>query len=80
MASRQGAVKHEFVSKIAGGCFSYDVIAPWPELVNFFLPKVAQSLPHKEIQNPAARSAAVFSLSTKNLRGGCTNPPCPGEG
>ena len=28
MASRQGAVKHVFVSKIAGGCSSYDVIAP----------------------------------------------------
>ena len=28
MASRQGAVKHGFVSKIAGGCSSYDVIAP----------------------------------------------------
>ena len=32
MASRQGAVKHGFVSKIAGGCSSYDVIAPWPDL------------------------------------------------
>ena len=29
MESRQGAVKHGFVSKIAGGCSSYDVIAPW---------------------------------------------------
>ena len=28
MASRQVAVKHGFVSKIAGGCSSYDVIAP----------------------------------------------------
>ena len=32
MASRQGAVKHGFVIKIAGGCSSYDVIAPWPDL------------------------------------------------
>ena len=32
MVSRQGAVKHGFVSKIAGGCSSYDVIAPWPDL------------------------------------------------
>ena len=77
MASRQGAVKHGFVSKIAGGCSSYDVIAPWPwpDLVNFFLPKVAQGLPHKVPQNPAALRAAIFSLSAKNLRGGCTNPP-----
>ena len=28
IASRPGAVKHGFVSKIAGGCSSYDVIAP----------------------------------------------------
>ena len=28
MASRQGVLKHGFVSKIAGGCSSYDVIAP----------------------------------------------------
>ena len=39
MAPRQGAVKHGFVSKIAGGCSSYDVIAPWPDLVNFFFTK-----------------------------------------
>ena len=32
-------------------------------------------MPHKVPQNPAALRAAVFSLSTKNLRGGCTNPP-----
>ena len=32
MVSRQGAVKHGFVSKIAGGCSFYDVIAPWPDL------------------------------------------------
>ena len=33
-------------------------------------------MPHKVPQNPAARSAAVSSLSTKNLRGGgYTNPP-----
>ena len=63
MASRQGAVKHGFVSKIAGGCSSYDVIAPWPDLTwSFFLPKVAQGLPHKVPQNPA--------FSAKNLRGG----------
>ena len=44
MVSRQVAVKHWFVGKLAGGCSSYDVIAPWPDLVNF-LPKVAQGLP-----------------------------------
>ena len=40
MASRQGAVKHGFVSKIAGGCSSYDVIAPCPDLTwSFFFTK-----------------------------------------
>ena len=83
MASRQGAVKHGFVSKIAGGCSSYDVIAPWPDLTwsTFFLPKVAQGLPHKVPQNPAALRAAVFSLSAKNLRGGGVHqPPLSGRG
>ena len=32
MTSHQGAVKHGLISKIAGGCSSYDVIAPWPDL------------------------------------------------
>ena len=76
MASSQGAVEHWFVSKIAGSCSSYDVIAPWPELTwSFFKPKVGQDLPHKVPQNPAVRSAAVFfSLSAKNLRGGGVAP------
>ena len=74
MASRQGAVKHGFVSKIAGGCSSYDVIAPWPDLTwSIFLPKVAQGLPHKVPQNPAALRAAPQG-------GGCTNPPPPLSG
>ena len=52
MASRQGAVKHGFVSKIAGGCSSYDAIAPWPDLTwSIFLPKVAQGLPQKVPQS-----------------------------
>ena len=69
MASRQGAVKHGFVSKIAGGCSSYDVIAPWPDLTwsFFFLSKVAQGLPHKVPQNPAALRAAA--------QGGLLQPP-----
>ena len=82
MASRQGAVKHGFVSKIAGGCSSYDVIVPWPDLTwSICLPKVAQGLPHKVLQNPAALRAAVFSLSAKTSGGGLHHPtPCPGEG
>ena len=78
MAPSQVARKHDFVAKVAGGCSSYDVIAPWPDLTRsiFFLPKIAQGLPHQVAQNPAALRAAVFLLSAKNLRGGgCTNPP-----
>ena len=75
MASRQGAVKHGFVNKIAGGCSSYDVIAPWPDLTwSIFLPTVAQGLPHWVPQNPAALHATAFSLSAKNLRGGAPTP------
>ena len=48
MASRQVAVKHGFVSKIAGGCSSYDVIAPWPDLTwpgQFFYLKLCEVCP-----------------------------------
>ena len=77
MASHQGAVKHGFVSKIAGICSFYDVIA---DLVNFLLPKVAQGVPHKVPENPATLHAAVFSLSAKNLRGGGGTNPLAGRG
>ena len=80
MASRQGAVKHGFVSKIAGGCSSYDVIAPGPDLTwsIFFLPKVAQGLSYKGPQNPAARSAAVFfAIYEKPQGGGGGGAPTP---
>ena len=49
----------------------------WPDRVKFFLPKIAQGLPHKVAQNPAALRAAVFSLSAKNLRGGGVAPTPP---
>ena len=47
MASRQGAVKQGFVRKIAGGCSSYDVIAPWPTLTwsIFFTKSCARFVP-----------------------------------
>ena len=41
----------------------------------FFKTKVAQGLPQKVSQNPAALRAAIFSLSAKNSGKGCTNPP-----
>ena len=54
----------------------------WPDMVNLFLSKVAQGLPHQVPQNPAALRAAVYSLSAKNLGGGGVHQPtpCPGEG
>ena len=45
MASRQVAIKDEFVNKIAGGCSSYDVIAPWPDLVNCFTKSCSRFAP-----------------------------------
>ena len=74
MVSRQGAVKHGFVSKIPGGCSSYDVIAPWPDLTwSNFLPKVAQGLPHEVPQNPAPPFFR-YLRKTSGGGGGCTNP------
>ena len=73
------ARKHDFVAKVAGGCSSYDVIAPWPDLTrsNFLLPNIAQGLPHKVAQNPAALRAAVFFAIRQKPQGGggCTKPP-----
>ena len=77
MASRQGAVKHRFVSKIAGGCSSYDAIAPWPHLTwsIFFYQKLRKVWP---IRNPKTRqryAPPFFSLSAENLRrGGGVHP------
>ena len=80
MASRQGAVKHGFVSKIAGGCSSYDVIAPWPDLTwSIFLPKVAQGLPHKVPQKPGGATRRRFFRYLRETSGG-GGLPCPGEG
>ena len=78
MVSRQGAVKHTFVSKIAGGCSSYDVIAPWPDLTwsIFFYQKLRKVCPIRYSKIRRRVAPPFFSLSAKNLRGGgCTNPP-----
>ena len=78
MAPSQVARKHHFVAKVCRSCSSYDVIAPWPDWPGqIFLPKIAEGLPHKVAQNPAALRAAVFSLSAKNLRGGGLHQPPP---
>ena len=82
MASRQGAVKHGFVSKIAGGCSSYDVIAPWPDLTwsILFYQKLRKVCPIRYPKTRRRYAPPFFSLSAKNLRGGCTNPPLSGRG
>ena len=79
MAPRQDAVKHGFVSKISGGCSSYDVIAPWSDLTRsiFLNQKLRKACP---IRYPKTRRR-VFSLSSKNLRGGGLHqPPLSGWG
>ena len=83
MASRQGGDKHGFVSKMAGGFSSYDVIAPWPDLTwsIFFYQKLRKVCPI--IGTPksgALRAAVFFSLSAKNLRGGGGVAPTPLSG
>ena len=51
-----------------------DLTWPWAEIFT----KVAEKMGGKVGENPAARSAAVFSLSSKNLRGGGgSNAPPP---
>ena len=78
MASRQCAVKHGFVGKIAGGCSSYDVIAPWPDLTwsIFFYQKLRKvcSIRYPKIRR-RLRAAVFFLLSAKNLRGGGVHHP-----
>ena len=76
MASRQGAVKHRFVSKTAGSCSSYDVMAPWPDLTwsICFYQKLRKVCP---IRYPKTRYAPPFFryLRKTSGGGGCTNPP-----
>ena len=52
-------------------------MAPWPDLTQsiFFLPKNAQGLPHKAVENPAALRAAVFFAIREKPQGGRIDPP-----
>ena len=50
-----------------------DLTWPWAEIFT----KVAEIMGSKEGENPAALRAAVFLLSSKNLRGGRSNAPPP---
>ena len=53
-----------------------DLTWPWAEIST----KVAEEMGGKVGENPAARSAAVFSLSSKNLRGAFKRLPQQGAG
>ena len=77
MALRQGAVKHGFVSKIAGDCSSYDVIAPRPDLTwsFFFYQKLRKVCPIRYPKTRRRYALSFFRYLQKNLGGGgCTNP------
>ena len=77
MASRQGAVKHGFVSKIAGGCFSYDVIAPWPDLTwsIFFYQKLRKVCPIRYPKTRRCVAPPFFRYLRKTSGGGLHQPP-----
>ena len=81
MASRQGAVKHGFVSKIAGGYSSYDVIAPWPDLTwsIFFYQNQRKVCP---IRNPKTRRryAPSFFRYLRKTSGEVAPTPLSGRG
>ena len=77
MTSRLFMVKRDFTEKSAGGCTSYDVIAPWPDLTRsiFFSPKYARRLPHSLCQT-SSRSAEPFrNYRGKTSGGGRYDPP-----
>ena len=75
MVSSQGAVKHGFVSKIAGGCSSYDVIALWPDLTwSFFLKqKLRKVCPIRYPKTRRCYTPPFFRYLRKTSGGGgCT--------
>ena len=76
MVSRQGAVKHGFVIKIAGGCSSYDVIAPWPDLTwsIFFYQKLRKVCPIRYPKTGRRYVAPFFAICEKP-HGGLHQPP-----
>ena len=82
MASCQGAVKHEFVSKIVGGCSSYDVIAPWPELTwsIFFYQKLRKICPIRYPKTLRRVAPPFFRYLRKTSGGGVHQPPLSGRG
>ena len=75
MASRQGAVKHGFVSKIAGGCSSYDVIVrdlTWPG--QFFNQKLRKVCPIRHPKTRRRHAPPFFHYLRKTSRGGGAPP------
>ena len=76
MAPRQVAVKLEFVGKIAGGCSSYDVIPPRPNLTwsIFFTKSCARFAP--KVGTPKPGGAVFFAICEKPQG---VAPPCRGK-
>ena len=66
--------KHNFLEKSVGVCSSYDVISQWPDmtLLMFFLPRIAQRMPHK-LSKISARSPSGSVAISENSWGSC--PP-----
>ena len=75
MAPSQVARKHDFVAKVAGGCSSYDVIAPWPDLTGsiFFAKNCARFAP-SGIPKPGGATHRRFFAIREKPQGGCTPP------
>ena len=82
MASRQVAVKHGFVSKITGGCSSYDVIARRPDLTwsIFFYQKLRKVCPIRYPKNRRRYAPPFFRYLRKTSGGGLHQPPLSGRG
>ena len=82
MAPSQVARKHDFVAKVAGGCSSYDVIAPWPDLTrsNFFAKNCARFAPSGSPKPGGATRRRFFAIREKPQGGGGGAPPLYGRG
>ena len=69
--------KHDVLEKSAGGCTSYDVIAPWPgQTRSFFCQKLCKGCPIDYAifqRDPPSGSQAI----PEKLMGGCINPHPP---
>ena len=79
MAPSQVARKHDFVVKVAGGCSSSDVIAPWPDLTRSisFCQKLCKVCPMRYPNSKSRRRVAppFFRYPRKTSGGVAPTPP-----